>query len=127
VVHKLHPQRHRTVLVLARCHNNVANALRLLEKTELAMTEFAAGVDYHLKSVEFPKSTARHVVGLANAQQNLGLMLQLAKEHEDAVDKFQAAIETYERALSMREEASARAALNRVQRYLAYSQAALSN
>ena len=56
----------------------MANALRLLEKTELAMTEFAAGVDYHLKSVEFPMSTAR-------------------------------------------------VALNRVQRYLAYSHAALSN
>jgi serine/threonine-protein kinase len=134
-VHQLHPERHRTVLVLARCHNNVANALRLLEKTELAMTEFAAGVEYHLKSVTFPKSTARHVVGLANAQQNLGLMLQLAKEHEDAVDKFQAAIENYERALSMLEEdplssgdwPSVRLTKARVQRYLVYSQAALSN
>lgn len=126
-VHKLHPERHRTVLVLARCHNNVANALRLLGETKLALVECAAGVDYHLKSVAFPKATTRHVVGLANAQQNLGLMLQLASDHGDAVDKFLAAIETYEQALSMQEDASARASLNRVKRYLAYSQAALSN
>ena len=135
-VHKLHPERHRTVLVLARCHNNVANALRLLDETELAKVACVAGVTYHLKSVEFPKAAPRHLVGLANAQQNLGLMFQLDKEYEDAVEMFQAAIETYERAISLEQQdpeatrpdwPTVRTTLARVRRYLAYSQAAVSN
>ena len=61
--------------------------------------------------------------------------MQLENEHEDAVEMFQAAIETYERVLSMLERdpifrvdlPNVESTLNRVRRYLAYNQAALSN